>query len=264
MAWGHAKGMLKSLAGRLIFASRLDHLLLSNTAVVVAFHRVNDALDDDLTCPVETFGRYCSFFARHFRVVSLTELVRQLERDEPVNRELVITFDDGYRDNYQNAAPILKAMGLPATFFVVTRFIGSDFVPWWDAGLPVRHAWMSWEQVIALHHQGFELGSHTSSHADLGKASADEAWHELSESRAVLEQRLAAPVELFAFPYGDATRMTAENRALVKAAGFRCCCSCLGGLIAPGADPFQLRRVPISPWFRSPHDFGFQVTSGRA
>ena len=259
-----AKGVVKSLVGRMVFGSRLDRVLLDDSALVVAFHRVNDTLQDGLTCDVATFARYCEFFARHFRVVSLTEVVNKLRAGEQCNRELAITFDDGYRDNYENAAPILQRMNLPATFFVVSRFVGTDIVPWWDEHLAVRQSWMSWEQVAGLHRAGFEVGSHTSSHVDLGQVPAEQAWPEIVQSRAELEERLGAPVTLFAYPYGDANRMTEKHRAFVQEAGYRCCCSCFGGLNARDTDPFRLRRIPVSSWYRSPYDFGFQVAARRA
>jgi peptidoglycan/xylan/chitin deacetylase (PgdA/CDA1 family) len=99
-------------------------VLLRNAAVVVAFHRVDNAdRSDTLTVDVRMFERYCMFFRRHFRVVSLREIVQKLERGLEPNRELAITFDDGYRDNYDNAMPVLEKLSLPATFFVVSQWL---------------------------------------------------------------------------------------------------------------------------------------------
>ena len=70
---------------------------------------------------------------------------------------LSITFDDGYLDNYEIAAPILREVGLSATFFVTTNFIGSEFVPFWDSDLPQQPGWMSWKQVRELADHGFEI-----------------------------------------------------------------------------------------------------------
>ena len=257
---------LESLMGQALYRSRLHPLLLADTAVIVAFHRVNKnaAHRDGLTCSVEMFERYCRFFSRNFHVVPLRSLVEKMERGMPVNRQLAITFDDGYRDNLEYAAPVLEAIGLPATFFVVTQFLGTDNVPWWDRELGVRHAWMTWDEVRALHGSGFEIGSHTCTHADLGKVSEKEAWQEILHSRLELEDRLSAPVELFAYPYGGRQHITEENRGIVKTAGLRCCCSCYGGLNFRKTDPFHLRRIAMSPWFESPDQFGFEVAFRRA
>jgi len=257
------KSFVKGLLGRIVFDSRLTAILLKNAAVIVAFHRVQDTtVADGLTIDVAMFERYCRFFMRHFRVVSLQDLVPRLERGLGLNRELAITFDDGYRDNFENAVPVLEELSLPATFFVVTQWIGTDYVPWWDRQLGVRHPWMTWDQVRSLHRKGFDVGAHTRTHVDLGRISEAEAREEIFSARLELQTQLEAPVELFAYPYGGPNHLAEANRDVVKAAGFRCCCSCFGGLNAAGTDPFHLRRVPISPWYASPHQFGLELALG--
>jgi peptidoglycan/xylan/chitin deacetylase (PgdA/CDA1 family) len=256
---------MKQLLGHTLFASHLDAVLLRRAAVVVAFHRVGDApASDSLTIDVRMFERYCEFFRRHFRVVSLGEVVDRFERGLMPNRELAITFDDGYLDNYENARPVLERLSLPATFFVVSQWIGTSVVPWWDERSGVRHSWMSWDQVRSLHQKGFEIGGHTQTHVDLGQVGAVEAREEIRGARLALERQLAARVGLFAYPYGGRNNMTDSNRAAVKAAGFRCCCSSFGGVNGPHTDPFDLLRIPISPWYASPHQFGFDVALRRS
>jgi peptidoglycan/xylan/chitin deacetylase (PgdA/CDA1 family) len=233
--------------------------------VVVAFHRVQESVapDDGLTVDVAMFARHCRFFRRHFSVVPLREIVRKLERGEPLRRELAITFDDGYRDNFTWAAPVLERLSLPATFFVVTEWMGSDVVPWWDAERGVRHPWMSWAEVRSLHHRGFDLGAHTLTHADLGQISGEQARREIGGAKEALERQLQAPCDLFAYPYGGPAHLSEANRQLVASAGLRCCCSAHGGTVATGDSPFRVRRVPISLWHRSPQQLGFEVALGR-
>lgn len=253
----------KTVLGGAIFEAGLDALLLRNTAVVVAFHRIHDHQVAGITTSVTTFERYCRYFKRHFRVVSLRDLVQKLERREPFSRELAITFDDGYRDNFENAVPVLERLSLPATFFVVSRWIGTDAVPWWDPWPGVGCS-MSWEQVRELAQRGFDVGAHTRTHVDLGRVSGSDAYDELFGARLDLERRLGAPVELFAYPYGGRNNLTEANRELVKAAGFRCCCSGTGELTKSATDPFRLGRVPISPWYESTHHFGLEVALRRS
>jgi peptidoglycan/xylan/chitin deacetylase (PgdA/CDA1 family) len=257
---------IKHLLGQAIFGSRLDAVLLRNTAVIAAFHRVQETVepDDGLTVGVRMFERHCRFFRRHFSVVPLREIVKKLERGQPLNGELAITFDDGYRDNFEMAAPVLEKLSLPATFFVVTQMIGTDSVPWWDRERNARHPWMTWDQVRELQGKGFDIGAHTRTHADLGRISGAEAEREIVGGRFELEREIGAPVDLFAYPYGRANQLTDANRELVKASGFRCCCSSHGGINATGGSPFHLKRVPISLWHRSPQQFGFEVALRRS
>ena len=258
-------GAVKSLVGQSIFGTGLDALLLRDVAIVVAFHRVDDTgTADGLTVGVDMFERYCRFFRRHFRVTSLRDLVERLERGQPVHRRLAITFDDGYRDNYEHAAPVLERLGLPATFFVVTQWMSSDVVAWWDQDSRTPHPWMTWEQVRALRRRGFDIGAHTRTHADLGRVGEAEARDEIVGARRDLERELGAPVDLFAYPYGRPDNLLEPYRALVKAAGFRCCCSSFGGDNSAGTDPFRLRRIAVTPWYGPPRRFGFEVALRRA
>jgi peptidoglycan/xylan/chitin deacetylase (PgdA/CDA1 family) len=250
----------KAALGRLMFATRLNALLLRNAGVVVAFHRVQDEDDvSGLSVSREMFERHCRFFKRHFHVVPLGELVTRLERGQSIDRLLSITFDDGYLDNFMNARPVLEALSLPATFFVVNRWIGSDAWPWWDREQGVRHRWMTWDQVRHLNARGFDIGAHTRTHPDLGRTNATSAREEILGGRTEIEQEIGRRVDLFAYPYGGRANMIDANRSLVKAAGFRCCCSCYGGLTRRGADPFHLPRVAVSDWYDSPHQFGVEL-----
>jgi len=251
---------IKATMGRIVFESRLNWLLLGDAGIVVAFHHVHDMQDArGLAIGLAMFERYCRFFRRHFQVIPLRDFVGRLERREPLNRRLAITFDDGYLDNFEHAAPVLERLGLPATFFIVSQWIGSDVVPWWDREQHPRHPWMTWDQVRLLRRRGFDIGAHTRTHVDLGRIGGEVAHHEILGGRFELEQQLGEAVDLFAYPYGGPGNLADANRELVKAAGFRCCCSCHGGLTGAGADPFRLPRVAVSPWYTSPPQFGFEL-----
>jgi peptidoglycan/xylan/chitin deacetylase (PgdA/CDA1 family) len=244
----------------LLLAAAIHRLLLRSTAVIVLFHRVDDALaGDPLSCSRRDFQAFCDFFRRYFRVVSLAVLVEKLQRGEDIGRHLVITFDDGYLDNLEVAAEELKARGLPACFFVATSFIGSRCVPFWDAEKGIASRWMSWADVRQLRAQGFEVGAHTMDHVDLGRTQRTDAAREIAGSRASLEQALGTDIRLFSYPFGRRDNITEENRAEVRKAGFRCCVSAFGGLVTGVTDPFHMPRVPIGLWYGSPYEFGFEV-----
>src|SRR6185437_5181619 len=161
------KGVIGRLAGTAgayarSFRSKMD---------IVAFHRVNDEMKEDgVTCSSARFQEFCEFFKEHFRVVPASQQVAGCRDYCDMGGTLSITFDDGYQDNFEVAAPILRKLGLPATFFITTGFIGTDFVPPWDSHLTPRRPWMTWDQVRSLRDQGFDIGAHTDSHIDMGKA----------------------------------------------------------------------------------------------
>lgn len=255
---------IKSRLGDWLAASGLHRTLLGDRGVVVAFHRVSDLYRDPLTCSVEMFERFCEFFRRHFTVVPLSETVRRLERGEPLAGTLAVSFDDGYRDNFEFAAPVLSSLGLPATFFVVSDFLGTSTIAPWDRALTPAPAWMTWNEARQLHDAGFTIGAHTRTHANLGEVFGARAEWEISGSKDEIEARLGTAVELFAYPFGRTEHLSEGNRELVRRAGFRCCASCFGGSNARGADSFRVRRVPISTWFVSPGQFACEVALRRA
>jgi peptidoglycan/xylan/chitin deacetylase (PgdA/CDA1 family) len=252
------------MVGKVLTRLGLHHSLLGDRGVVVTFHRVTDSYRDPLTCSIKEFASYCAFFRSHFSVIPLGEMVTRLENGGDLTRTLAVTFDDGYRDNYEFAAPTLRSLELPATFFVASEFMNSDIVAPWDREAAPPPAWMTWDQVRALHNDGFEIGAHTRTHADLGRVVGEQAEWEICGSRQDLEAQLGTTVDLFAYPFGRAENLAESNRELVRKAGFRCCASCHGGTNARGGDRFRLRRVPISPWFISPGQFALEVALGRA
>src|SRR3712207_3224970 len=109
------KRRLKQLLGAVTYGLGVHRQVLGERAVIALFHRVDDRLGGNpITCTTDEFRAYCDFFARHFRVISLRELLAKLARRESVGGHLVITFDDGYKDNAVAAATELERRGLPA------------------------------------------------------------------------------------------------------------------------------------------------------
>jgi peptidoglycan/xylan/chitin deacetylase (PgdA/CDA1 family) len=253
--------LVKSALGRVLTATGAFRQKVNQQDTIVAFHRVNDFLpaNDSLTCDPATFHEFCSFFKTHFDVVSLSEQIRACRAGKPRGGTLSITFDDGYLDNYAVAAPILKDLGLTATFFITTGFIQSEVVPHWDKELKKQPGWMNWDQVSELATTGFDIGCHTVTHLDMGTRPIDQIRAELRESRSVLEQRLARPINLFAYPFGARANINEASRALVRDEGFDCCISCCGGTNESATDPFSLNRLPISGWFSTPYQMAAEI-----
>lgn len=253
------KRQVKATIGRLIFATGLHRKRVRDKAVIVLFHRVNDQYPGNpITCSRAEFRAFLDFFQRYFQVVSMSTLLSKLASGADISGNLVITFDDGYKDN-RWAADELKRRNLPATFFLASDFIESDRIPWWDAEAKIVSEWMSWDDIRSLRTDGFELGSHTRNHVDLGVVTGRDAAEEILGARDRLAEETGAPINLFSYPYGRVHQITEENRDYVRGAGFTCCPSAYGGNVHPGDDAFFLRRTPISPWHISPYQFGLEV-----
>jgi peptidoglycan/xylan/chitin deacetylase (PgdA/CDA1 family) len=255
---------LKTVLGRAAGLSGTYARDFRSKMTIVAFHRVNDLLPvDGLTCSSAKFESFCRFFQKYFQVLPVAEQVLGCSAGRDMGGTLSITFDDGYLDNYEVAAPILRRLGLPATFFITTGFIASKSVAPWDAGLPTHPGWMNWDQVRGLRKQGFDIGCHTDRHIDLASTDPRIVREDLAMSKRKLKEEVGITAELFAYPFGGRQHISASALELVREAGFVCCASCFGGVNSAGADPFLLNRIGVAEWFDSPDQFGFELVTNR-
>lgn len=221
--------------------------------VVLCYHRVSDDLRDHVTVGIDQFAEQIAFLKANYTLVSLREITH--DRPSEASGPLVsITFDDGYLDNYQHAFPILTKEGVSATFFISTDHITEQKPFAHDLeklgyGLPN----MSWDHIREMHRAGMDFGSHTANHVDLGQVDEADAWQELTRSDAAVRTELGIDDNLFAFPFGRPTNMSAGNHALVRKAGYRCCCSAYGGLNERSRfDPFDIKRIGVNYGFSLP------------
>lgn len=106
---------------------------------ILCYHRVMDIdperfeLDDDLVdAKVSDFERQMRFISRHFNAISFEMLIKYKKNGRLPKNSLIITFDDGYRDNYTETHPVLKKFGFPIAVFLTTGFIGAEELFWWD------------------------------------------------------------------------------------------------------------------------------------
>jgi len=156
-------------------------------------------------------------------------------------KPVIITFDDGYMDNYENAFPILKEYGFPATVFIISGFVGNTNVWMKGEGYPERPI-MGWREIEDMKKGGITIGSHTINHPRLSTLRTEDARAEIDGSKKFLEDKLAVPVNHFAYPYGD---VNASIMHMVKETGYKTACSTRSGFNSDGIDLFELRRLEI-------------------
>ena len=218
---------------------------------VFLYHRVNDALRDSVTIGVEQFETHVRYLADHYKIVSMRDLVDgHAATDGPV---VAISFDDGYLDNFENAAPILYKHNVPATFFISTNHI-TDNRPFahdltkLQRGLPN----MNWDQVREMQAAGFEFGSHTADHIKLARTDTDDIVADLSLSKQAMHDELGLEDVMFAYPFGKREDITAAQVQVVKDLGFICNCSAYGGVNGSQVDRWDIRRQGIDHSFDAP------------
>ena len=186
----------------------------------------------DWTVAPKNFDAQMSWLAQHgFHAISFAQLVAHFKQGQPLPaKPIIISFDDGWAEQYSVAFPILKKYGLRGTFFIYTN--------------PVEHSkYVTWAQLQEMTNAGMEIGSHAQSHPHLRAVSAAEALKELSESKAVLEKRLGKPVVVFNYPFGEFNSAVTE---LVKRAGYECAVTLAGGYRQRADELFTLHRIRVA------------------
>jgi len=199
------------------------------------YHSISESNHDRLTVAPQRFAAEMRLLAeQEFSVVSLSEACRRLASSDELARTVVLTFDDGHRDFLTTAAPVLRQHGFSATLFVVTGRLGEA-----KSKPAQKRALLNREELCELKSEGFQLGSHTVTHADLRRLDDDALSRELADSRAAIAE-MGETFIPFAYPGGTFTQ---RERDAVKLAGYDC------GVIVggrwgngPETDRFLLKR----------------------
>ncbi|KUO74024.1 MAG: xylanase [Desulfosporosinus sp. BRH_c37] len=159
---------------------------------ILYYHSVMQENGNELRMPPEQFEAQMAFLQEQgYQSVSLEKLYQALYSGGTLPaKPFVISFDDGYLDNYTTAFPILTKHGFTATVFMVTSYINGD-------------EFMSWHQLKELVANGWEIEGHTTNHPYLTKIDSSTVLSELKTSKEQLEKELGHSVDFFAYPYGD-------------------------------------------------------------
>jgi peptidoglycan/xylan/chitin deacetylase (PgdA/CDA1 family) len=158
----------------------------------------------------EFFYREVEFLQKYYRVVSLSEAAAILKSGSVTAPTIVLTFDDGYEDNYLNLRAITEACGVPVSLFVSTAAIDShaEFQHDVKRGMKGFRA-LSWDQIRSWQSEHVEFGSHTRTHFNCGSTDLYALETEIIGSSDDMQNRLGARPRFFAFPWGKSPNMSA-------------------------------------------------------
>ena len=226
------KSALKSIVKHLVMLP--GRFLRKRGGRILTYHSIGTR-DHEMNVTPGDFRVQMEWLAQHARVLSLQAVA---DGEEGV----AITFDDGYQDNLLHAAPVLQALGLPATFFVVPGRLGGMLDHDWDEE---RSTLMTWDEIRALEQMGFTIGAHTMTHPRLSHLSEDGQQAEISGSAEALQDALGHPVTAFAYPFGSAQDYDQDSIRLVQEAGFRFAVPNRYGVNSAARDLWTLRRIWI-------------------
>jgi peptidoglycan/xylan/chitin deacetylase (PgdA/CDA1 family) len=223
------------------------------TLRVLMYHKVNDFRPNPTTVPTEVFAEQMALLGElEYTPVSLGDVRDYYVGDKPLPPGAVlITFDDGYRDNLENALPILRRHGYPAVIFVPIGFLDGDRpLPHEEAlrRLGVHNETVGWDELAELEAGGVRVESHGIGHRPVAELEPAEAAREIALSKLRLEERLGREVEAYAFVKGSLADYRPEHVSLVQQAGYALGFTSVSGANGPGSDRFRLRRYNVEPY----------------
>jgi peptidoglycan/xylan/chitin deacetylase (PgdA/CDA1 family) len=233
---------------------------MSFTVPVLIYHHVNPHAGDTVTVTPEVFEAQMAFLVKSgFTTLSIDELMEALAKGQKIGKKaVVLTFDDGWLDNYLYAIPVLKRLKFRASFFIITGRVDASSngrvklfseIPLHEAAKACIQSGESarvvldWDLIRGLEGDGlFRCYSHTVSHRRCAELSSEELQIELVESRLRIESELGRACPYLCWPYGsysDDTIRTAQE------SGYTGLFTTDNGFCGPASDPLKIERIEV-------------------
>lgn len=203
------------------------------TVPILTYHSINYGKGSHFVTP-ENFAKQMEYIKnKGYKVITLDELVRSIKNKERLQtNRVVITFDDGYKDNLEYAYPVLMKYGFPATIFIISGYINND------------KRILTWDQVRAMSGGGISFGSHTKNHFYLGSAEDEKAiLDEVGGSKKIIESEIGITVDYLCYPTGGFNEKVKE---IVKDVGYKGACTTNRGFAEFNNDVYELKRIKVT------------------
>ncbi|KHE93345.1 MAG: putative polysaccharide deacetylase [Candidatus Scalindua brodae] len=202
---------------------------------ILTYHSISNEIEPDETVTPEEFEKQLQYIKENYKVISLEEAVEYIQTDiEKISGSIVITFDDGYSDNYRYAYPLLNKHNFPATIFLVSDFINDK-----------EGKYLSQSQINEMKSNNISFGSHTVSHRILTGLRNEEIIREIRGSKDILESRLGQRINSFAYPVGTMVDFNDGIIKTVRASKYVYACSNVYGINGNNTDIFALKRIGV-------------------
>jgi peptidoglycan/xylan/chitin deacetylase (PgdA/CDA1 family) len=235
---------------------------------VLMYHHINPHKGDMFTVTPEVFEGQMAYLAKAgYKALSLDELSAFIKRDLDLRQKaVVITFDDGWLDNYIYAFPVLERYKLRATMFIVSDWIEKSseksngipaYIPTDEESKDLvrkgeeHKVVLTWELIKNMADSGLiDFFSHTKDHLECNNLSELHILEELRESKRILEERLGRPCPYLCWPYGMYSDMAVS---MARKTGYKALFTIERGAVKGGSDPFAIKRIIAKDnvsWFR--------------
>jgi peptidoglycan/xylan/chitin deacetylase (PgdA/CDA1 family) len=214
---------------------------------IIMYHKIDgNSATSRLSVSPENFKRQMCFLKnQRYNVVKLEDLADMVKKNKFPPKTIAITFDDGYENNYTDAYPVLKEIGLPATIFIIPTMIGTD-------------DYLTWDQVIEMSESGLiTIGSHSLSHPWLPDQAEQILDSEIRGSKRAIESHLQKEINTFCYPLGGFNKNVKEK---VIKAGYKIAVATNPGKRYPKHDLFVMKRLRVSNTSDNLFVFWFETT----
>ena len=199
--------------------------------LILEYHKVNDWSEDSYTVKPEDFAAQMDELrAQGYETISILDFLRAKKGKQTLpEKAVIVTLDDGYKDNYTDMLPIMESRGMKATVFMVTN----------DIGLP---GYLTWDMLRDMQNRGIEIGSHTANHLPLTEMSPADAREEVQLSKTLLEWNGIKTIFGLSYPNGKykdfMPQMLKESEYLAAVTGD-------AGINTFETNPYLLHRINI-------------------
>jgi peptidoglycan/xylan/chitin deacetylase (PgdA/CDA1 family) len=219
------------------------YILFPRRVPILMYHRIASVPGERNALPVEKFTEQLNYLQSHeYNTITLTDFYNHhVHGTHLPPRPIILTFDDGYEDNYLTALPLLLERKMKATVFPIVNWIGKENK--WENFHHQLTRTMNWEQLQKWHTAGMEIGSHTLEHPFLTKCDEARLEQELMKSKQVLEAKLGINIDFLCFPYGF---FDDNTKTIARKAGYKGALAIFAQAPLWNPDLFALARIPIS------------------
>jgi len=203
---------------------------------ILAYHGVESPPSSPFAVSVEDFEKQIAYVTKHYDVIDFDTLLNWMrgEYTSP-DRKVILTFDDGFKNNLLFAAPILEKYGAAATFFVIGSKLDSGDSRFMNGP----------EAQELLESDLFRIGSHSLYHKSVARVTDAQRVEEIGVSKDVLQARLDREVDFFCYPYGTFNDFDQRCVASLREHGYALACTSVNGVNFRDTDPFKLRRTKV-------------------
>ncbi|MHB1286443.1 MAG: glycosyltransferase [Leptospirales bacterium] len=235
----------RTLVGKTLSKRRKGNKTSRNTLRVLMYHRISeDSSKDILAVTPFVFREQMRWLKEEgFHILRAEDGLVRLREGTLEENSIVLTFDDGYRDNYEQAFPVLCRDNTPAMIFPVTGFVEGKLCHprYLDRSSEVTY--LTQYQIREMKHYGIDFGCHTHTHPLLTTVSDREVAEQIKESRNLLELWTGEAVRHFAYPNGF---FRSGHFKILESFGFEAAFTVQPGVNSSSFSPWEIRRTEIS------------------